>query len=89
VLRQFVALKIEKVSFPIVLYRMSDDAYSALYLKCTHQGCEVRPNDQLLACPCHGSEFDRQGKVLEGPAEKPLKKFPVETDAENIYITLI
>lgn len=88
-LRPFVVLKHGEVEFPIAVYRFDEDDFAALYLQCTHQGCEVRPQTVLLACPCHGSEYDRQGKVLEGPAERDLKRFPVKTDHENIYITLI
>lgn len=86
--RLFVVVNHERIEFPIALYRAGESEYTALYLQCTHQNCELRPNEQVMVCPCHGSEFDRQGKVLEGPAERSLKRFPVETDAENIYITL-
>ena len=41
---------------------------------CPHQGCIVdwKPQQDRFVCPCHGSEFDAQGRVEEGPAINPL-----------------
>ena len=55
-------------------------AYSAI---CPHNGCEVTawiPTEQALYCPCHASKFDPRdaGKVLDGPAPKPLPALPLK-----------
>ena len=49
----------------------------ALSLVCTHLGCTVTLAAQDLTCPCHGSRFDRQGQVLNGPADRPLQRLQV------------
>jgi glycine/D-amino acid oxidase-like deaminating enzyme/nitrite reductase/ring-hydroxylating ferredoxin subunit len=43
---------------------------------CSHMGCELEYNDaeRTFDCPCHGSRFDYEGRVIEGPALKDLKK---------------
>ena len=48
--------------------------FYALSLICTHLGCTVTVTEDALSCPCHGSRFDRQGRVLTGPAGTPLVK---------------
>lgn len=46
----------------------------ALSAVCTHMGCVVPwvPSRGKFVCPCHASEYDRQGRVLRGPAPLPL-----------------
>ncbi|OGR25607.1 MAG: cytochrome B6 [Desulfuromonadales bacterium GWD2_54_10] len=61
----------------LALLRDSSGFY-ALSLVCTHLGCTVTVSSGHLSCPCHGSEFDRQGRVLKGPADKPLLRLKVE-----------
>ncbi len=57
----------------------------ALTLVCTHQGCTAAPagatGARQINCPCHGSQFDRDGAVIRGPAARPLAHFAVSVDA--------
>src|SRR5688500_19457097 len=86
--RQYVLLENDQYDFPIYLYKHHEAEYSALLLKCTHKGCEVRPQGDDLICPCHGSEFTSRGIVQQPPAEQNLHSFKTTNDDENIYIQL-
>jgi len=57
------------------VYRDEKGALHAVSLRCTHLGCLVRFNgaERSWDCPCHGSRFDVDGDVLEGPAVKALE----------------
>jgi len=48
------------------------DGFYAISSVCTHLGCTVKRGGPGFACPCHGSQFDDNGRVVEGPAPKPL-----------------
>lgn len=56
---------------------------------CTHLGCQINnlENNKLI-CPCHGSEYDLDGKVIKGPAFKnlPQVKALVSADRKSIEI---
>lgn len=59
--------------------RLEDGGVLALWHRCTHLGCTVpwREDEGQFHCPCHSSLFDRQGRVVGGPAPRPLDLFPV------------
>lgn len=58
----------------------------ALSLVCTHLGCTVTVSAGELVCPCHGSTFDRQGRVLKGPADRALRRLVVEERGGMIVV---
>ncbi len=57
------------------VYRDDEGGLHAVSIRCTHLGCLLRFNgaERSWDCPCHGSRFDVDGAVLEGPAVRPLE----------------
>ncbi|RII20447.1 Gamma-glutamylputrescine oxidoreductase [Streptomyces sp. YIM 130001] len=56
------------------VHRSADGSVQAVSARCTHLGCLVAFNEAETTweCPCHGSRFDVDGSVLQGPAVHPL-----------------
>jgi Rieske Fe-S protein len=53
---------------------------------CTHSGCLVSPPTTPggnAVCPCHGSQFNRNGGVVQGPAPRSLQHYHVDIDADG------
>ncbi|MGR6035667.1 MAG: (2Fe-2S)-binding protein [Candidatus Nitrosoglobus sp.] len=59
----------------IAAYKGLQDTLHLLSPVCTHMGCHVAWNNMEKSwdCPCHGSRFHYDGRVLHGPAVRDLK----------------
>lgn len=73
-----------------MLVRTSQTQFVALSLICKHKGCTVELTGNKFVCPCHGSEYDINGKVIEGPAKKNLDTYEVVYDptAETVTVKM-
>ena len=70
---------------PVIVAQPSAGQVVAFSAKCTHMGCTVAPRGAKLQCPCHGSQYDAlTGKVLHGPAQRPLAAFPVKVEGGTV-----
>ncbi|MFF7788293.1 FAD-dependent oxidoreductase [Streptomyces sp. NPDC007991] len=60
----------------LAVYRDDEGNLHSVSARCTHLGCLVAFNsaEHAWECPCHGSRFDTDGKVIQGPATKPLEQ---------------
>jgi nucleotide-binding universal stress UspA family protein/nitrite reductase/ring-hydroxylating ferredoxin subunit len=60
----------------LAVYKAEDGSLVALSPRCTHMGCTVDWNDadSTWDCPCHGSRYAKDGKVIRGPAEDDLDR---------------
>lgn len=66
------------------VYRDNDNLFHMVGAECTHMKCIVKWNndEQSWDCPCHGSRFTKEGKVLNGPANNDLAYYTDQ--AENV-----
>ena len=71
---------------PIYILALGNRRYAALSPICTHLGCTVEIEESRLACPCHGSNYDREGRVLRGPAERPLARYRAELMSDDVLV---
>jgi len=84
----FQVIEAKGLFYNIGLRKESDGAYTALLLRCTHADNQLTPTGNGFKCTLHGSTFDTEGKVTQGPAERPLTKYPTEIIQGNIIIRL-
>jgi len=56
--------------------------------QCTHLGCAFRYEEQkkTFLCPCHTSNFDMDGKVIDGPAPRPLDRYEVKVEGNKLLL---
>ena len=56
--------------------------------QCTHLGCAYHweERDHKFLCPCHGSAFAIDGKVVAGPASRPLDRFCVRVESGKLLV---
>ena len=75
----------------MVITRVDASTFSVVSSVCTHLGCQVDPYDattQRIICGCHGSRFDVNGVVKQGPAATALKKYQSEYDSTANTLTI-
>ena len=59
--------------------------FYAVSAVCTHLGCitQWKAEANMIACPCHGSKFQPNGKKIEGPAPRPLPHYAITLTADG------
>ena len=70
----------------VVLIKDANGTIQAFSATCTHQGCTLSSvSNGSINCPCHGSRFSAtDGKVLRGPATRPLPTVNVTVNGDQI-----
>ena len=69
-----------------VLVVARGDGVAAVSMICTHLGCVVIKGEDGFHCPCHGSKFDAEGRVIRGPAPRGLRWLEVSRAADGALL---
>ncbi|RYY67670.1 MAG: Rieske (2Fe-2S) protein [Chitinophagaceae bacterium] len=86
--KKYLVFQNDILQYPICVYRHNENEYSALWMRCSHQGAELQVFGDKLQCPAHGSEFGNKGDVQNGPAENKLRTFAVTVGKNQLHISL-
>ncbi len=78
----------EKVERSVWLVKRADGSVHAFSANCPHLGCGYRwiAEHNRFECPCHGSMFDLDGKVLAGPAPRRLDSLQTKVDNGRLLV---
>jgi menaquinol-cytochrome c reductase iron-sulfur subunit len=80
--------KIQSEKSTAWVVKQADNRVVAFGPQCTHLGCayhwEEGKNEFL--CPCHSSLFSIDGKVVSGPAPRPLDRFETKIEGKKLLI---
>lgn len=73
------AALVQSAAGDFLVARTAQSTFVALTAMCTHQACTITNfGSSLFICPCHGSEYDMSGRVVQGPAIAPLREFATQ-----------
>ena len=76
-------------SEPALLVRLVDGSYRAFSAVCTHLNCTVQYRSDLreIWCACHNGLYDLEGRNISGPPPRPLAKYEVHVQGEDVVVT--
>src|SRR5664280_1671397 len=80
----------------LIVFRDKQGYFYVLSAVCTHLGCIVEwkatgiPGhpEGVIACPCHGSVFNKTGDVIRGPAPRSLDRFKMYLEDEKVIVDM-
>ncbi len=81
-----VIARVDQLPFDVLAVKRSDGSFGAVYLQCTHEDQPVTATPSGLHCPSHGSRFDVDGTVREGPAARDLRRFTTTIESDQLVI---
>ncbi|XZF16566.1 ubiquinol-cytochrome c reductase iron-sulfur subunit [Chitinophagaceae bacterium MMS25-I14] len=80
-------IRVKGWDYDVALHKREDGTFAAILMKCTHMDNQITLTGEGFQCSMHGSRFDTEGKVLNGPAEVPLIQYKAILNQEIITIS--
>jgi Rieske Fe-S protein len=74
--------------YDIALKKEANGGFTAFALLCTHASNPLAFTGDKFICSLHGSKFDQEGKVIHGPATRPLDRLATRLTSDGILISL-
>jgi cytochrome b6-f complex iron-sulfur subunit len=83
------AALVQSTAGMFLVARMSQDAFAAFTATCTHEACTITGfSNQTFVCPCHGSQFNTSGGVINGPAARALPQYATQFANDTLMISI-
>ncbi len=77
---------VKKLDDKKVFIFATNDGIHALSSVCTHLGCLVYTTEWGFQCPCHGSQYNQNGKVIAGPAPRNLAWLDISQSLDGTLV---
>jgi nitrite reductase/ring-hydroxylating ferredoxin subunit len=81
-------IRVKSLGYDVALRKQQGNEYTALLLQCTHADNELSSTGNGFICSIHGSRFDENGHVTEGPASIPLKQYQTKVIDTELHIII-
>lgn len=79
-------VRVSNYNYDLAVQKNADGSFTTLVLMCTHAGQPLTKTGKNYYCALHGSQFDHEGHVTKGPAEKDLLQ--LHTNVINNQLTI-
>ena len=77
---------VKKLDDKMAFIFADNDGLHAMSAVCTHLGCIVYSEEWGFQCPCHGSQYDKNGKVIAGPAPRNLAWLEITESVDGTLV---
>ncbi len=85
-----VTIDVDELALPLAITRRAEggdaDAFIVTGTECNHANCGVVRKGDGWHCPCHGSSFALDGRLLEGPATESLASYEYEIEGDVMTV---